>query len=582
MSQPEMNNSAGAVYRRLLGFTRPYIWGFAIAVIGMVFVAATETGFAAMMEPLLDGTFIDKDPNVIKYLPGALLVLFMVRGLGAFLTRYYMEWVGRNVIRDLRQLIFEHFLKLPSHFFDTQSKGHLTSKIIYDVEQVASATTSAITVLIRDSLTVLGLLIWMLVISWQLTVFYLFVTPAIGGVVVYVSKRFRRINHRIQSSMGSVSQVSQQVIEGQRVVKVYCAEEYEKQVFHEANEFNRRQFMKMAVTSGLSVPISQFFAAVALACVIYFVTQEASIDSPGVFMSFVSASLLMLPPMKRLTQVTENIQRGVAAAQSLFALLDTETEKDTGTRRLEKTSGQVEFKNISFSYERDKNVSVLKDINLKVDSGQTIAFVGRSGSGKSTLVSLLARFYDPDAGEITLDDVPIQELQLGNLRQHIALVSQDVTLFNDTIANNIAYGCKQKPDLETIKQAATAAHAMEFIQELPLGLDTVIGEQGTLSGGQKQRIAIARALLKDAPILILDEATSALDNESERIIQVALEELMKGRTTFVIAHRLSTIENADSILVLHEGRIVEKGSHKELLALDGAYSALYQMQFSDT
>ncbi|MDH5326579.1 MAG: lipid A export permease/ATP-binding protein MsbA [Gammaproteobacteria bacterium] len=580
MAQAGNQDAASAVYKRLLRFTRPYLGGFMVAVFGMTLVAATETGFAAMMEPLLDGTFIHKDPKVIKYLPGALLLLFLIRGVGAFLTRFYMEWVGRNVIRDLRRLIFEHLLRLPSRFFDTHNKGQLTSKLIYDVEQVAGATTNALTVLIRDTLTVLGLLIWMIIISWQLTLFYLVVTPVIGGLVVYVSKRFRRISRKIQTSMGSVSQVSQQVIEGQRVVKVYGAEEYEKRVFEQANEFNRRQFMKMAITSGLNVPISQFFAALALACVVYFVTKETTITTPGVFMSFVSASLLLLPPMKRLTQVTENIQRGVAAAQSLFELLDTQAEIDTGTLSLDKPRGEVEFRNIGFSYDRDREQQVLKGVSLKVSAGQTVAFVGRSGSGKSTLVSLLPRFYDPQQGEILLDGIPLGELRLSNLRQHIALVSQDVTLFNDTVANNIAYGC-QDTDREHIVKAATAAHAMEFIQELPQGLDTLITEQGSLSGGQRQRVAIARALLKDAPILILDEATSALDNESERIIQDALEILMQGRTTFVIAHRLSTVENADLIVVMNEGRIVEQGKHAELLALSGTYAALHTMQFTE-
>jgi len=494
-----------------------------------------------------------------------------------------MDWVGRNLIRDMRQFMFNQLLRLPTSFYDSNAKGHLSSKLIFDVEQVASAATGAVTILIRDTLSLIGLAGWMIYLSWQLTMFFVVVTPIVGGIVMLVSKRFRQISRRIQASMGSVSQISQQVIEANRVVKVYGAENYEKDVFRQANNFNRQQHMKLAVAGGLSVPVSQFFASIGLAAILYFATQEPMLSqiTPGTFVSFISATMLLMPVMRRLTQVTETIQRGIAAAQSVFELLDQETEKDSGTKSLDEVQGAVEFHNVSFQYPK-ADTPVLRNINLRVEPGQTVAIVGRSGSGKSTLVSLLPRFYNPSVGEIRIDDIAIHDLRLADLRKHISLVSQEITLFNDTIGNNIAYGCKDAVTKEQIITAATAAHAMEFIKDLPQGLDTVIGDRGVLiSGGQRQRIAIARALLKDAPILILDEATSALDTESERIIQDALEKLMVGRTTFVIAHRLSTIEGANKIIVMHAGRIIEQGNHSDLLAKGGHYAALYNMQFSD-
>lgn len=571
------------IYRRLLTYILPYKLGFVLSVFGMVTVAATETGFAALMKPMLDGTFVNKDPTVIKYAPIALLAIFLFRGVGGFVVRYCMDWVGRNLIRDMRGLMFNQLLRLPTSFYDSNAKGHLSSKLIFDVEQVASAATGAVTVLIRDTLTLIGLAGWMIFLSWQLTMFFVVITPIVGGIVVSVSKRFRIISRRIQASMGSVSQISQQVIEANRVVKVYGAEDYEKEVFNQANNFNRQQHMKLAVTGGLSVPVSQFFASIGLSAILYFSTKEPMLSqiTPGTFVSFISATMLLMPVMRRLTQVTETVQRGIAAAQSIFELLDEETEKDTGTKSPETVQGKVEFQNVSFKYPNTE-INVLGNVNLSVDPGQTIAIVGRSGSGKSTLVSLLPRFYNPTEGKILIDGVAVKELRLASLRKNIALVSQEITLFNDTIGNNIAYGCKDMVTKEQIVDAATAAHAMEFIECLPQGLDTIIGDRGVLvSGGQRQRIAIARALLKDAPILILDEATSALDTESERIIQDALEKLMVGRTTFVIAHRLSTIEGADKIIVMHAGSIIEQGTHSDLLAKDGHYAALHNMQFSD-
>ena len=575
---------AGQAYRRLLQFARPYWTGFVVAVLGMALVAATESGFAALMKPMLDGSFVEKDPEIIRLVPIALLGIFLVRGIGSFLSSYCMTWIGRNVIRDLRSTIFNQLLCLSSSFYDQTTKGNLTSKLIYDVEQVANATTNAITIVIRDSLTVLGLLIWMLYLSWKLSLFFLFIVPVMGLIVMAISDRFRRISRRIQSSMGNVTQTTQQVVEGNRVVKIYGAEQQERLHFSEANNYNRRQNMRLALTSAISVPVSQFFGAFALAGVLYFATQESMLQAmtPGTFMSFVAASMLLLAPLKRLTQVTQSLQQGVAASQSIFQLLDQPQELDAGAVEKEHVQGIVEFRDVNFRYTNSEQ-QVLCDINLKAEAGTTVAIVGRSGSGKSTLVSLIPRFYDFGSGEILLDGVPVQDYKLANLRQHLAMVSQDITLFNDTIRNNIAYGVSCDADMERIVAAAKAAHALDFIEALPNGFDTEVGDQGALlSGGQRQRLSIARAILKDAPVLILDEATSALDTESERAIQAAFESLMHNRTTFVIAHRLSTIEKADIILVMHDGKIVERGTHGQLLNAGGHYSALHSLQFQQS
>lgn len=572
------------VYKRLLGYTWHYSSVFILAVIGMAVVAGTEAGLAWIIKPMLDGSFVEKDPDIIRWLPFGFLGIFIIRGLGGFVSSYGMEHVGRNIIRDMRQQMFAHLMRLPTAFYDRNSSGQLTSKLIYDVERVAQAATKAITIVVRDTFTIIGLMIMMFLTSWKLAVVFLLLGPMITVLVVAVSKRFRRISKRIQTSMGNVTQLSQQITEGHRVVKIFGGEACEDKQFAKANEFNRRQNMKLAATRAVSVPVSQFLGACGVAVILYFATSEEMIQeiTVGTFMSFLTASMLLLAPMKRLTMVQSTVQQGIAAAQSVFLLLDEEAEKDTGTKTLGEIKGNIEFRNVSFTYNEEKG-EVLKAINFNVAAGETVAMVGRSGSGKSTLVGLLPRFYDVTLGEILLDGVPVRDLQLADLRNHISLVSQDITLFDDSVFNNIAYGALANHSEEQVIAAAKAAHADEFIAELPEGYQTQVGDKGVLlSGGQRQRIAIARALLKDAPILILDEATSALDTESERYIQDALNILMKDRTTLVIAHRLSTIESADKILVLRDGEIVESGSHAELLAAGKDYASLYQMQFDES
>lgn len=576
--------SATEAYRSLIKYALPYWKGFVLAVIGMILVAVSVTGFAALMKPMLNGSFVEKDPTIIRLIPFAIVGIFLLRAVAGFIANYGMDWLGRWVIHDLRRDTFNHYLNLPARFFDSNPSGRLTSKLIFDVEQVAVATTKVITVVIRDSFTVLGLLGWMLYLSWQLSVFFLIVVPIISLVVVSIGRRFRRISRRIQSSMGDVTQISQQVVEGNKVVKIYGGEEYEKRQFHDANRFNRGQYMKMAVTNAWSVQVSQLFGALALAGMLYYATGEEMIKTidVGTFMSFVAASMMLLAPMKALTQVMSSLNQGIAASQSIFGVLHEELEHDTGNRVIERVTGELDFQHVCFAYE-SRHGNVLDDVTFQVKAGETVAIVGRSGSGKSTLVSLLPRFYELSSGDITIDGVSLKSLTLKNLRQHIAYVTQDVTLFNDTVRNNIAYGANKNASDEQIQHACDVAHATEFIRTLPEGLDTMIGDRGVLlSGGQRQRLAIARAILKDAPILILDEATSALDTESERYIQDALERLMVGRTTLVIAHRLSTIENANKILVLSNGKVVEQGSHAQLLALNGHYTALHNMQFHET
>jgi ATP-binding cassette, subfamily B, bacterial MsbA len=571
------------IYRRLLGYVFPHWRAFVISVICLMIVGATEAGFAAFIKPMIDGSFVEKDPFVIKYTPLILIGLFFFRGIATYLSRYWMSWVARKVINVLRGQMFAQLIHLPVSWFDSMPSGTLLAKLVYDVEQVARASTDSISILVRDTLSVVGLIGWMFYLNWHLALILMIGAPFIAQVINTVNRRFRRYSTRIQNSVGEVTQIAEEAIEGQRVVKTFGGEEYELQRFETANEHNRMLNMKLERTNAAAVPVVEFISAIASAGVIYFALQEVDKEalSVGAFVSFVAAMMMTHSPMKRLTGIAANMQRGIAAAESIFALIDTPTEKDEGTQQLTRGRGEIEFDNVTFRYAEDKSI-VLHDLNLHIGAGMSVALVGRSGSGKTTLASLIPRFYDVSRGRILIDGIDIRDLPLRQLRDQIALVSQHITLFNDTIANNIAYGRLEGSSREAIIEAAEAAHAMEFIRELPEGLDTMVGENGVLlSGGQRQRLAIARALLKDSPILILDEATSALDTQSERHIQAALEKVMENRTTLVIAHRLSTIESADRIAVMEKGRVIESGKHAELLTQNGQYATLYNMQFQE-
>jgi subfamily B ATP-binding cassette protein MsbA len=573
-------NGAG-VYSRLLRYSMGHWRTFTLALVGMVIYAGTETGFAALIKPLLDQSFVERDPRYIRMMPVAILAIFVVRGLASFLSDYCMATVGRRVVKTLRREVFAKFLSLPTRYFDRNSSGVLLSKLTYDIEQVAQCTSTVITILVRDALTILGLIGYMFWVNLRLSVFILIVGPLIAGMIRFVSRHFRRYSARIQRSMGDVTRVAEQVLEGHKVVKVFQGEERESGGFEEVNERNRRLHMKLVATKGGSTPIIQLIAATGLAAVIYVATLESSaqVVTVGDFGSFLSAMLLLMTPLKRLTTINAPIQQGIAAGHSIFSLLDQPAEDHGGDRRIERSTGQLSYRHVSFVYSKDKG-PVLRDVDLDIPAGQRLAIVGRSGSGKTTLVNLLPRFYDPTSGSILLDGYDLREYRLSDLRQQISLVSQEVVLFNDTIRSNIAYGAMSEAPREQVEEAAERARVMEFATNLPAGLDTIVGDRGVLlSGGQRQRIAIARALLKDAPILILDEATSALDTEAERHIQAAMETLMEDRTTLVIAHRLSTIENADRIVVMERGRVAECGTHQELLEQGGQYAALHRLQF---
>lgn len=574
---------ASRVYRRLLGYVRAHWHIFLVGIVSMAVFAATQAGVPKIIEPLLDESFIQRDPEAIRRIPLILLGLFAIRGVSGFFSTYAVNWVGRRVTKQIRSEAFGSLLRLPTAYYDKASSGVLVSRITYNIEQIAESVSNAFMVLVRESLTVVALLGVMLYQSWRLTLFVIVLVPVLAALVRYVSKRFRRYSGRIQHSMGDVTQVTEEIIGGQQVVKIFGGEEYERERFEEVNEHNRRLHMKLTATQAGSVPMVQMIAGVGMTAIIMYATSPDVIDdlTAGQFVSFLGALLLVMAPLRHLTNVNVVIQRGIAAADSVFALIDSEHEGDTGTVPLDRAEGRIEYRNVDFTYSRDKG-RVLHDVTFEVAPGETVAFVGRSGSGKSTLVSLLPRLYEVEDGELRIDGRDISEYRLTDLRNQIALVSQEVVLFNDTIERNIAYGALRAVDRDEVVEAARSAHAMDFIDDLPEGMDTVVGDKGVmLSGGQRQRLAIARALLKDAPILILDEATSALDTESERHIQAALDELMRNRTTLVIAHRLSTVENADRIVVLHEGRVVETGTHSELLARGGRYASLYRMQFND-
>lgn len=578
MTSPQV--SSRALYARLLGYVRPYWIAFAVSVVCMALTAAAEPAFPAIMKALLDGGFNGQDPDAIWFYPLAIVLLFVVRGIFGFIADYAFAWAANNVVLDLRRAMFGRLLALPTRFFDNQSSGALISKVAYDVQGVTQAATNVITVFVRDSLTVLGLLAWLLWLNWVLTLIVLGMLPLIALIVRLSSRRIRESARGAQTAMGSIAHTLEETIEAHKVVKIFGGQDYEMGRFEAACRKQRRQNMRNIVAASLVSPMTQVLTAVALGIVIAVALNDSAAQrtTVGGFMGFVTAMLMLLAPLKRLTDVNAPLQRGLAAAESVFQLIDQEAERDAGTIEIARAHGRIDFDQLGFGYP-DREQKVLQRFDLSIAPGETVALVGASGSGKTTLAHLLARFYAPTSGRILLDGHDIQNVKLASLRANMALVSQDVVLFNDSVAANIAYGAMRGASREDIEAAARAAQAFDFIQAMPEGFDTLIGENGVkLSGGQRQRLAIARALLKDAPVLILDEATSALDTESERQVQAALEVLMKNRTTLVIAHRLSTIERADRIVVMDRGRIAEIGRHADLLAAGGMYANLYNSQ----
>ena len=570
------------LYMRLLRYVRPYALIFSVSILGMLISAATEVALPAAVKPFLDGTFVDKDPLLIKWTPIALILLFVFRGLGSFMGQYASAWVGNKIVMDLRDQMFRRMLALPLGYFHDHTTGNLISRFIYDVAQVTQAATQVVMVLVKDSLTIVGLFAYLLYVDWKLTLISLFMIPPIALVVRYFNIRLRRTSRSTQAAMGDLTQVVQETIDCNKVVKIFGGQSYETDRFNDNSNKLRGFMMKQTTAAAANVPIVQLFAALATAIVVYYVTVQAQQNTTtvGGFVSFLAAMLMLTAPLKRLTGVAEHLQRGLAAAESVFALIDEPPETDTGEKELPRARGELVFDHVSFSYPGSARPA-LSDVSLTIAPGETVALVGSSGGGKTTFANMVPRFFRPDSGCIRLDGHDISSVTLASLRANIALVSQEVALFNDTVAANIAYGVNSGASREQIEAAAEAAHAMDFIRAMPQGLDTLIGEQGVrLSGGQRQRLAIARTILKNTPVVILDEATSALDSESEKHVQAALDSLMRGRTTVVIAHRLSTIENADRIVVLDDGKIAEVGSHAELLTRGGIYARLHQLQFA--
>ena len=570
-----------ALYLRLLRHVLPYRRTFALGVVAMIVLGLTEPAIPAILEKVVS-SFEQRTLDTVTLHAAFFLGLFFIRGLSSFLSVFALESVAARIVLDLRRDMFDRLMRIPVPAYDNVASGTLISKVTYDAQQVTEAATRAVTVLVRDLVAVLGLLGWMLWIDWKLTLVALAAAPVVMAIVVYFSRRLRRMAHGVQQTMGDVTHVLQESIEGHKVVKVFSGKDYETRRFTDAANRARRFQVKFAAAAAATAPIAQMVTAIALAIILFLCARrfEAGVIAISDFVSFFTAMALMFSPIKRLTRVNALIQRGIAAAASVFAMIDAAVETDSGSVRVRRAEGQLEFDSVTFRY-RDDASPVLDAVSLTIEPGETVALVGPSGSGKTTIAELIPRFHGPDGGSVRLDGVDLRDITLDSLRANVALVSQDIVLFDDTVAANIAYGAAAGAPREAIVEAARAAHALEFIGAMPQGMDTLIGERGVkLSGGQRQRLAIARAVLKNAPILILDEATSSLDSESERHIQEAVETLRAGRTMLVIAHRLSTIEGADRIVVMEQGRIADIGTHAELMARNGLYAGLYRFQFS--
>lgn len=572
--------STWQTFRRLWPMITPFKAGLVVAAVALVLNAAGDTLMLSLLKPLLDD-FGKADSRVLHWMPLVVIGLMLMRGITSYVSSYCISWVSGMVVMQMRRRLFGHMMRMPVAFFDQQSTGTLLSRITYDSEQVASSSSSALVTVVREGASIIGLFIMMFYYSWQLSLILIVLAPIVSFAIRLVSKRFRNISKNMQNTMGQVTTSAEQMLKGHKEVLIFGGQQVETERFNTVSNRMRQQGMKLVSASSIADPIIQLIASLALAFVLFAASFPSVMDTltAGTITVVFSAMIALMRPLKSLTNVNAQFQRGMAACQTLFSILDLEQEKDTGTRQVERAKGDIEFRNVTFYYP-GRDIPALRDINLSISEGKTVALVGRSGSGKSTIANLLTRFYDVQEGEILMDGHDLREYTLASLRDQVALVSQNVHLFNDTIANNIAYAREERYSREEIEKAARMAYATDFIDKMEHGLDTVIGENGVmLSGGQRQRIAIARALLRDCPILILDEATSALDTESERAIQAALDELQKNRTSLVIAHRLSTIEKADEILVVEDGRIVERGQHAELIEQKGAYAQLHRMQF---